>query len=174
MSALTLDISLFRKPPRVTPAGKSRGAFRDAASVAVRELMHHSLALRHARPAFLAWVCRPFFLAGWNASDIKHAIDNRPDSTRIPHDAPHDAPHGVAPENLARWAQERLSHWLTADGTPLPSRDQRLEADRRQKRAQAQAAAVRHAERQAQAAAPAQPISEEKARALDAIRALRK
>ncbi|MFK4299870.1 hypothetical protein ABH924_005060 [Arthrobacter sp. GAS37] len=120
---------------RATVAGTTRGAFREAASVAVREVMHHSLALRDARPAFLAWVFRPYFIKGWNASDILHALDNRPDSARIPH----DAAKGVAPENKARWAQERLSHWLTADGTPIRSRDQRLEAEGRQKRARAEA-----------------------------------
>ena len=111
------------------------------------------------------------YVMKWTPQDILHAIDNRPDSTRIPH----DAAEGVRPENLARWAASRLSHWLSPAGTPIQSNSQLIATEGRRLRAQARASAERReAELQALAAASVQPISEEKARALAAIRALRK
>ncbi|MGD9430691.1 hypothetical protein ACKVM7_000162 [Arthrobacter russicus] len=110
---------------RATIAQTTRAAAREGEKLAVAELMEHVPALRKARPAFLAWVCRPFFVAGWTAADILHAIDHRPDSTRIPH----DGADGVA--DLARWVGHRLSFWQTSGG-PRRSQSQRIAAEQAQ------------------------------------------
>lgn len=114
---------------RATIAQTSRAVAREGEKLAVAELMEHVPALRKARPVFLAWVCRPFFVAGWTAADILHAIDHRPDSTRIPH----DGADGVA--DIARWVGHRLSFWQTSSG-PRRSQSQRIAAEQSQLQAE--------------------------------------
>lgn len=51
---------------------------------------------------------RPAFHLGATISDIRHALDHRPDGTRWI--------HTYAPRWLPSWIRHRLSAWITPDG----------------------------------------------------------
>ncbi|MDQ4504409.1 hypothetical protein [Sinomonas sp. ASV322] len=113
----------------------------------------------------VAAVLRPFFIAGWCASDVLHALDWRPDGTRWPHDG---APTWADTSRVRGWLRYRLAGW-TRDGEPVRSPEQRRQAART-----AQAIERRRVlEKQAEHAARLdQGDSPEKVRALATIRAM--
>lgn len=129
-----------------TIAQATKRATRHAEKVAIGELLEHVPALRKARAAFLAWVCRPFFVAGWTPADVLHAIDHRPDDARIPH----DGANGIS--DIARWVEHRLTVWNSPAG-PLRSKSQRIDAEAIQRRAELRASAERRRREQAERAA---------------------
>ena len=85
---------------------------------ASKEMQRRVPALRTISPKYLAWVCKPFFEAGWTLTDVLLAIDTRPDGTKWPHDG------ATGIRNIAPWLQRRLSAW-TAHGSPTTSHSQR-------------------------------------------------
>ncbi|MGA2830934.1 MAG: hypothetical protein ABSF03_33020 [Streptosporangiaceae bacterium] len=102
-----------------------------------RARLYQRLSAEHMRS-----LCRPFFAAGWLPRDVLHAVDHSPVGRRHGFTAGVRSPGG--------WIRARLTEWLGPDGTPLPSRSQRLTEDRRQVLAdqaarRAQAAAARAA-----------------------------
>ena len=84
-----------------------------------RGRLYQRLSAEHMRS-----LCRPFFAAGWLPRDVLHAVDQSPAGRRHGFTAAVRSPGG--------WIRARLAEWLGPDGTPLPSRSQRLAEDRRQ------------------------------------------
>jgi hypothetical protein len=76
--------------------------------------------LRTLTDGWWAHITRPF--TGWPAADIVWAIDHLPDGRQ------HRMQSGTV-RSPAGWLRWRLSHWLAADGTAMPS-PSRARADR--------------------------------------------
>lgn len=108
------------------------------------ELQHHALVLRRITTAYVVAVAKPHFEAGWSIADVLHALDWTPQGVRYTH----DSVTGI--ENPGAWFAARLRTWAHQDGTPMRSPDQRAAAEAEQRRAEAIAAAQRHAARQDQ------------------------
>jgi hypothetical protein len=151
-------VPMRRLPPQIapdappwdlgaTPAGKQEHLA--AAATAAR----HVLVLRQLSIRHVASLLREPFLAGWNVSDVVHALGHRPDGSPWPHD--HDVRH------VPGWFRWRLAAWRsnpddrTSSLGPSPTQ---LAADKA-RRAQNERAAKRRArdERRAAAAAAAAP-----------------
>jgi hypothetical protein len=81
-------------------------------------MQYRSFALRAISAKHLAYVCRPWFEAGYTVNDILHAIDKLPDGTSHRHDGLDGA------KDLAKLLRHRLSHW-TENGTVVYSPYQR-------------------------------------------------
>lgn len=107
------------------------------------ELQHHALVLRRITTAYVVSVAKTHFQAGWTVTDVLHALDWTPTGVRYTHDAVTGIEHPGA------WFAARLRAWTHQDGTPHRSPDQRAAAEAEQRRAEAVAAAARHAARQA-------------------------
>ena len=103
------------------------------------ELQHHALVLRRITTAYAVAVAGPHFEAGWTVADVLHALDWTPQGVRYTH----DSVTGI--ENPGAWFAARLRTWTHQDGTPMRSPDQRAAAEAEQRRAEAVAAARRHA-----------------------------
>ncbi|WP_143709962.1 hypothetical protein [Kocuria flava] len=132
------------RPSRV---GAARSEWKQAYRLAGLEIQHHALVLRRITTAYVVSVAKVHFEAGWSIADVLHALDWTPTGVRYPH----DAVAGI--ENPGAWFAARLRAWTHADGTPHRSPDQRAAAEAEQRRAEAVAAAARHAARQAAAKA---------------------
>lgn len=130
------------RPSRV---GATRSEWKQAYRLAGLEIQHHALVLRQITTAYVVSVAKAHFEAGWSIADILHALDWTPTGVRYPHDAVAGITHPGA------WFTARLRAWTHADGTPHRSPDQRAAAEAEQRRAQAVAAAARHAARQTHA-----------------------
>ncbi|MHC5560860.1 hypothetical protein [Kocuria sp. U4B] len=128
---------------RPSSEGATRQDWKHAYRCAGLELQHHALVLRQITTAYVTSVAKRHFEAGWTIADILHALDWTPNGHRYPY----DAVHGI--ENPGAWFAARLRAWTHQDGTPHRSPDQRAAAEAEQRRAQAIAAAHRHAQRQA-------------------------
>ncbi len=63
----------------------------------------------------LAWVIGPYLDRGWSVSDIRQAIDTRPDGSKWEH----SGMQGV--KNSAHWLKYRLTAWLDHEGGVMPS-----------------------------------------------------
>ena len=123
----------------------ARSDWKQAYRCAGLEIQHHALVLRRITTAYVASVAKRHFETGWTIADILHALDWTPNGQRYPH----DAVHGIT--NPGAWFTARLRAWTHQDGTPMRSPDQRQAAEAEQRRAEAVAAAARHAARQAAA-----------------------
>jgi hypothetical protein len=122
--------------------GATRQDWKHTYRCAGLELQHHALVLRQITTAYVVAVAKPHFEAGWTIADILHALDWTPNGHRYPH----DALHGI--QNPGAWFAARLRAWTHQDGTPMRSIGQRAAAEAEQRRAEAIAAAQRHAQRQ--------------------------
>lgn len=127
------------QPSRV---GATRSDWKQAYRWAGLELQHHALVLRRITTAYVVSVAKPYFQAGWTIADVLHALDWAPNGQRYTHDALTGIEHPGA------WFAARLQAWTHQDGTPHRSPDQRAAAEAEQRRAEAVAAAARHAARQ--------------------------
>jgi hypothetical protein len=81
-------------------------------------MQYRSFALRAISGKHLAYVCRPWFEAGYAVNDILHAIDKRPDGSSHRHDGLDGA------KDLAKLLRHRLGFW-TENGTVMYSPYQR-------------------------------------------------
>ncbi|SDL76219.1 hypothetical protein SAMN05421874_128131 [Nonomuraea maritima] len=83
-------------------------------------LRKESTVLRHMTPWFLRWLLKPFFVAGWTAADVLHALDVRPDDSRWTYtwSSVHEIRH------IPGWVRHRLAAWLDDNEEALPSRSQ--------------------------------------------------
>lgn len=84
--------------------------------------------LRRISAEYLRHLYRPFWRAGWLPRDFLHALDHDPRGRQHGYTAEVRAPAG--------WVRSRLAAWRGRDGTPLPSRSQRMAEDRRRIRAE--------------------------------------
>jgi hypothetical protein len=123
--------------------GATRSEWKQTYRLAGLEIQHHALVLRRITTAYVVSVAKLHFEAGWSIADVLHALDWTPNGHRYTHDAVHGITHPGA------WFAARLRAWTHQDGTPMRSPDQRAAADAEQRRAEAIAAAHRHATRQA-------------------------
>lgn len=128
-------------PVRPSAAGATRRDRQHVHRRAGLELQHHALVLRRITTAYVVEVARPCFEAGWSIADVLHALDWTPQGVRYTH----DSVTGI--ENPGAWFAARLRTWTHQDGTPMRSVDQRAAAEAEQRRAEAIAAAERHAAR---------------------------
>ncbi|MFI7495490.1 hypothetical protein ACH9D2_12350 [Kocuria sp. M4R2S49] len=126
---------------RPTTAGATRQDWKQVRRLAGLELQHHALVLRRISTAYVVAVAEPCFEAGWSVADVLNALDWTPQGVRYTH----DAVTGI--ENPGAWFAARLRAWAHQDGTPMRSVDQRRAAETEQRRAEAIAAAQRHAAR---------------------------
>ena len=116
-STLTRPLSKSRRDFDRFPARGARasGSSRPAKTGAPRSPVLARGMFAAITSAWWAHITEPF--ANWTASDLVHAVDYWPDGrqhrTRLA-----NVHHPVA------WLGWRLSHWLTSDGTPLPSPSQ--------------------------------------------------
>jgi hypothetical protein len=129
---------------RPSTTGATRSKWKQTYRWAGLEIQHHALVLRRITTAYVVSVAKSHFQAGWTVADILHALDWTPNGHRYPH----DALTGI--ENPGAWFTARLRAWTHHDGTPYRSPDQRAAAEAEQRRAEAIAAAQRHANRQTQ------------------------
>lgn len=130
---------------RPSTMGATRSEWKQAYRLAGLEIQHHALVLRQITTAYVVSVAKAHFEAGWSIADILHALDWTPTGVRYPHDAVAGITHPGA------WFTARLRAWTHQDGTVHRSRDQRAAAEAEQRRAQAVAAAARHAAQQTHA-----------------------
>ncbi|MFI7582210.1 hypothetical protein ACH9DO_00280 [Kocuria sp. M1N1S27] len=128
-------------PVRPPAAGATRRDRQHVHRRAGLELQHHALVLRRITTAYVVDVARPCFEAGWSVADVLHALDWTPQGVRYPH----DSVTGI--ENPGAWFAARLRTWTHQDGIPMRSIGQRAAAEAEQRRAEALAAAERHADR---------------------------
>ncbi|MEX5298272.1 hypothetical protein RCG67_05785 [Kocuria sp. CPCC 205292] len=126
----------MRPAPGATPQDR-----RQVRRLAGLEIQHHALVLRRITTASVVAVAEPCFDAGWTVADVLHALDWTPQGARYAH----DSVTGI--ENPGAWFAARLRTWTHQDGTPMRSADQRAAAEAEQRRAEALAAARRHADR---------------------------
>jgi hypothetical protein len=124
------------RPSTTTPTRRDRQQVLRRAGL---ELQHHALVLRRITTAYVVAVAGPHFEAGWTVADVLHALDWTPQGVRYTH----DSVTGI--ENPGAWFAARLRTWTHQDGTPMRSPDQRAAAEAAQRRAEAVAAARRHA-----------------------------
>lgn len=98
---------------------------------AAEALRQHSLDLRKVSPRYVRHLVQDFFAAGWTPADVLHAIDHLPDGRPWPY-------AGMA-RHVPGWTRHRLNAWRAATGAVLPSKSQRIEADRQRLRAEQEA-----------------------------------
>ncbi|MFI7643527.1 hypothetical protein [Nonomuraea sp. NPDC049400] len=98
---------------------------------AAETLRQHSLDLRKLSAHYVRYLVRDFFDAGWSAADVLHAIDHLPDGRPWP--------FAGMPRHVPGWTRHRLKAWRAADGSVLPSKSHRIEADRQRVRAEQEA-----------------------------------
>ncbi|WP_298585734.1 hypothetical protein [uncultured Kocuria sp.] len=129
---------------RPTTAGATRQDWRRVYRLAGWELQHHALVLRGITTAYVVAVAEAHFEAEWSIANVLHALDWTPEGVRYAH----DAVTGI--ENPGAWFAARLRAWTHQDGTPMRSPGRRQMAEVEQRRAEAVAAARRHAARSTQ------------------------
>ncbi|WP_334173629.1 hypothetical protein, partial [Sinomonas sp.] len=125
-----------------------------ARRAAAAEVRHRAPALGCLSVRDVAAVLRPFFIAGWSASDVLHALDWRPDGTRWPHDGP---PSWTDTSRVRGWLRYRLAGW-TRDGQPVRSPEQRKQALRTAQAVERRRVLEKQAERAALAAVHGAPV----------------
>jgi hypothetical protein len=111
---------------------------------AAMAIQDRSTWLRLLSPEHVRHLARPYFAAGWSASDVLYALDHDHSGRQYGYSAAVRHPPG--------WARARLSRWLAPDGRPLPSRTQ-IQAARRQR-----VLAEQEARRRRDSAAAAQAV----------------
>ena len=114
-------------PGRATTDAKTKRGTRANQLLAALTIQDRSFALRQISAKHLAYVCRPFFEAGWTVNDILEAIDHRPDGSRHRH----DGADGVG--NVAGWLAHRLGFWKcngVVTYSPYQRREKRAEVAR--------------------------------------------
>lgn len=121
---------------------------------AAAEVRHRVPALSCLSVRDIAAVLRPFFIAGWCASDVLHALDWRPDGIRWPHDG---APTWTDPSRVRGWVRYRLAGW-TRDGEPLRSPEQRKQAIRTEQALERRRVLEKQAQRAALVSADSAPL----------------
>jgi hypothetical protein len=104
---------------------------------AARALRERAAVLRRISAEYLRHLYRPFWRAGWLPRDFLHALDHDPRGRQHGYTAEVRAPAG--------WVRSRLAAWLGRDGTPLPSRSQRMADERRRIRAEQDARRMQQA-----------------------------
>ena len=114
---LTRPLSKSRRDLDRFPA-REEGKNREPASArtgAPRSRLLRTGTLKNLTDGWWAHITRPF--ANWSAADVVWAVDHLPGGTQ----------HRTKTANVrhpAGWLRWRLSHWLGADGKPLPSPSQ--------------------------------------------------
>jgi hypothetical protein len=103
-------------PAQKTPKSRSEGL---AAAEVIRDRSRllSALSARHLRH-----IAKPYFAAGWTAADVLHAVEHGPGGRG----------HGYTADvrYVSGWLRSRLALWQNAENGPLPSRSQRLQAER--------------------------------------------
>lgn len=90
------------------------------------QLRIETLALRALSPRDIASACRVFLQHGWTVHDLLWALDHGPERAHRM-----DSPRpGDQTSQVRGWLRWRLNQWLDSAGSPLPSRSQRLAAER--------------------------------------------
>ena len=96
----------------------TKGERREAERQVALMLQDRFFALRRTSTADVATRCREFFMAGWTAGDIAHALDKLPGGELWAH----DGADGI--KDVGKWMKYRLDAWKR-DGTVIPSPTQR-------------------------------------------------
>lgn len=141
-------------PPRLPTWPVNSKPQRRREQLAAAEQLRRDLPiLRRMSARAVRSTLRVYFLADFTTSDIRYALDFRPDGSRHI--------QTTAVHSPARWLAWRMACWLSADGTPLPphgaelaARAQRHQAgqtERRQQLAALQGQAGNYAKHAAQA-----------------------
>jgi hypothetical protein len=90
------------------------------------QLRIETLSLRALSPRDIASACRVFLVNGWTVHDLLWALDHSPERVhRMDSPMP-----GDQTAQVRGWLRWRLARWLDSEGLPLPSRSQRLAAER--------------------------------------------
>ena len=116
---------------RATPkSAVTKGERREAERQVALMLQERFFLLRRTSAADVATRCREFFLAGWSAGDIAHALQFLPGG---------ESWHGADQvKDVGRWMKYRLEAWKR-DGTVIPSATQRTLARSNRVKAQRRA-----------------------------------
>jgi len=113
---------------------------------AAQALAGRAPVLRRISPAYLRYLCRPFFAAGFSGRDVIEALNH--DVTGRPYRWTGDVRH------VPGWFRSRLAPWMAPDGSVRPSASQQRAAEAARVRAEQAARRAQDAAVRAAAASP--------------------
>jgi hypothetical protein len=124
-------------PGNATTDAMTKRGTRANQLLAALTMRDRSFALRQISAKHLAYLCRPWFEAGYTVNDLMHALDHLPNGQRHRH----DGADGVG--NVAGWVAYRLGFWR-CNGQVVYSPYQRRSKAAEVARARALSVAAQH------------------------------